>query len=352
MASSLDQVEGVQKDQAGSQAYQSEHMGLIFSEGFSFSGFERDLLFMGDGDGHFADLSAVSGLDDPNDGRSVVLADFDDDGDADLFVHNIARARHRLYRNDSRKGRAGDPGFVKVQVRGTQGAPEAPGAVVRLTLPDGKRVAQVVSLGSGFVSQAAPELIFGLGRAGPGSAPGGSLSVTWPGGQHEQFGAVTAGARVLLVQGQGEPTPYPARPSPIADPAPAGLKVDLGADLSRLTALDLQGREVQLDLASDGETWLNFWATWCAACQQELPDLVTLDGEPGKRVIAVSVDVPEERGAAQAALAKQGAKFQSVFLSPAMIESLVDVDRLALPTTLVLDRQGKLTRIVRGRIER
>jgi len=372
VASSLDEVDGVVADDAGSETYQTEHMGLIFSEGFSFSGFERDLLFIGDGAGSFSNLSAVSGLDDPNDGRAAVVADFDDDGDPDLFVHNIARARHRLYRNDARRERSGDPGFVKVRVQGTTAAAEAPGAVVRLTRPGGEVLAQVVALGSGFVSQSAPELIFGLGVAGSGEmgqgpaglgeggqaagglgeGDGGQLSVTWPGGALEHFGAVTSGARVLLVQGEGTPRVVQPRPSPFADPAPPGLRVDVGADLARVVALDVTGAEHELDLSSDGETYLNFWATWCAACRQELPDLVQLDGEDGARVVTVSVDSPDDRARAVQVLAEQGADFESVFLSPWMLEHLLDVDRLALPTTLVLGPDGELRRVIQGAIER
>jgi len=90
------------------------------------------------------------------------------------------------------------------------------------------------------------------------------------------------------------------------------------------------------------------WATWCAGCRAELPDLARLAGEAGKRVVAVSVDVPEERGQAAAVLSREGGAIEGVYLSPALIESLVDVDRLSLPTTLVLDDQGILRRIVRG----
>jgi thiol-disulfide isomerase/thioredoxin len=347
VASSLDEVEGVVNENAGSESYQTEHMGMIFTEGFSFSGFERDLLFIGDGAGRFANLSTVSGLDDPNDGRAALVADFDDDGDPDLFVHNIARARHKLFRNDSRRGRDDDPGFVKVQVRGTSGAAEAPGAVVRMALPGGEVVAQLVSLGSGFVSQSAPEQVFGLG-----DLAGGELSVTWPGGATEAFGAVVAGDRVLLVEGEGTPRAVEARPLVFADPAPPGLRVDVGADLSSIVALDAAGEELTLDLTSDGETYLNFWATWCAACRQELPELVHLDGSEDARVVAVSVDVPEERAGAADVLAAQDARFRSVFLSPWMVEELVDVDRLALPTTLVLGPDGVVRRIIRGAIER
>jgi thiol-disulfide isomerase/thioredoxin len=348
----MEAVEGVASEQTGSQAYQNEHMGMIFEEGFSFSGFERDKFFLGDGTASFTDLSAISGVDDPNDGRASVVADFDDDGDLDLFVHNIARARHKLYRNDC-VDLSGDAGpFVKLRLKGTRGAPDAVGAVVQLTQADGgshpgRIEAQVLAFGSGFVSQSAPELVFGLA-----DAPGGRIDVIWPGGVKESFGAVEPGARLLLVEGAGRGEPFPRRPSVFEDPAPPGLKVDLGDDLSVLTLLDEQGVELQLDLTSSGgETWLNFWATWCAGCQQELPELAKLAREPGKRLVMVSVDVPEDRSKAAKVLQQTDINSDPLFISRQLIEDVIDVDRLTLPTTLVIDSRGKLVRIINGRID-
>ena len=347
----MDEVEGVASEAAGSQSYQKEHMGMIFQEGFSFSGFERDKLFVGDGSAHFTDLSPVSGVDDANDGRAAVASDFDDDGDLDLFVHNIARARHRLYRNDCIDSSA-SPRFVKVRLTGTSGARDAAGAVVRMTLAEGgsrgvQTEAKVLSFGSGFVSQSAPELVFGLG-----DAPSGSLEVTWPGGTVESFGDAAPGSRLSLVEGAGKSVPFARHPSPFAEPTPPGLKVDVGAELPTLTLLDGEGNEQALSLATPGkETWMNFWATWCAGCRQELPALAELSGESDKRLLMVSVDVPEDRAKALATLADQGIDAESLFISRQLIEEVIDVDRLTLPTTLVFNDQGKLVRIVNGRID-
>lgn len=349
----MKEVAGATEEQAGSEAYQNEHMAAIFQEGLSFSGFERDKFFVNDGTGSFADLSGVSGIDDPNDGRAALTADFDDDGDVDLFVHNIARARHRLYRNDTLTAdEEHDNRFVKVRLSGTIGARDAAGAEVTLRRPDGSVLTQVLSFGSGFVSQSAPELVFGLGAAtgGDGLAvpSAGTLSVRWPGGEDEAFGAVPRGARVKLVEGTGTTEPVSPATFAFPDPSPPGLKLDVGASLGSLALADIDGRVQEVDLTSEGETWLNLWATWCTGCKAEMRDLAEIHARNGVRVVALSVDLPEQHQAAVDDLARREVGFDTWFLSDAVIEQVLDLDRLTLPTTLILDRHGVVREIIKG----
>jgi enediyne biosynthesis protein E4 len=63
---------------------------------------ERDQLFRNDGDGTFTDISRESGIAAVAQyGMGVVAADFDDDGDTDLFVANDT-APNFLWINDGR----------------------------------------------------------------------------------------------------------------------------------------------------------------------------------------------------------------------------------------------------------
>ncbi|MFB3095508.1 MAG: FG-GAP repeat domain-containing protein, partial [Candidatus Acidiferrales bacterium] len=63
----------------------ADQFRLIFEEGFSFSGYERDLLSLNLGGKKFLDISGISGIDSVTDGRGSVFADFDNDGDLDVF---------------------------------------------------------------------------------------------------------------------------------------------------------------------------------------------------------------------------------------------------------------------------
>lgn len=333
--------EEIPGEEAGSTAYQDEHMGLIFEEGMSFSGFERDCVFIGDGTGRFADLSGISGADHPGDGRALVATDFDDDGDADVFLHNIQRERHALFRNDAATG-----GFVKVRVRGTSGARDAAGAVVRLERGDGSTQAQLIALGSGFISSNAPELIFGLG-----DRAGGSLSVTWPGGTTEDFGQAAAGARLLLVEGTGSAEAYPAHTFAFPDPLPPGVRIRPGDSLTELAVQDAAGNVHTLDLTSDGETLLNVWATTCASCVAEIPQLQEEDDAAGTRVIGISVDHARLREAAGDLIARRGGSYANWFVDGEQLAVFADPDRLAIPMTIWLDAEGTVLRILQGPIK-
>src|SRR5690349_25139127 len=71
----------------------------MFGQGFSFSGYERDPLYLNLGGKKFTDISGVSGIDSITDGRAGVFADFDNDGDLDVFSTSIQNESPLLFRN-------------------------------------------------------------------------------------------------------------------------------------------------------------------------------------------------------------------------------------------------------------
>ena len=69
--------------------------------GQSWSGNERHCVFLNTGTPHFADASAVTGLDFPDDGRGLAVCDWDHDGDLDVWLRNRTGPRLRLMLNES-----------------------------------------------------------------------------------------------------------------------------------------------------------------------------------------------------------------------------------------------------------
>lgn len=355
VASSVQEAEtdAFESQAVGNAGYLNRHNTQMFTEGRSFSGNERDKVWIGLGDASFADLSDLSGADSANDGRAVIAADFDDDGDVDLFVHELQRERHALYRNDIH---AAPSSFVKLRLRATTGHYEAIGATVSVESA-GRRTAQVLSRGSGYASCQVPELIFGLG-----SEPAAKTvaEVRWPGGAVERFEGLAPGSRALLIEGSGEPLPIEAKPRPLPDPLPTGLRIAVGDKVPAFLALDGDGEQVTVDLAALGggkPIYLNLWASYCVPCIAELPDLQALDDSGDVALVGISMDSPLEQGKAQKIFAKRGASFPSFYAGAeadagsATVSTLVDLERLPIPTTLVLSPGGVLESIIRGPIE-
>src|SRR5262245_66393159 len=71
----------------------------MLREGRSWSGRERNCFFLNTGGTRFANVSAVSGFDFPDDARAAALSDWDGDGDLDVWVSNRNAPRLRLLRN-------------------------------------------------------------------------------------------------------------------------------------------------------------------------------------------------------------------------------------------------------------
>ena len=91
-------------------------------------------------------------------------------------------------------------------------------------------------------------------------------------------------------------------------------------------------------------TLLNFWGTWCAPCQQEIPDLVKLDREyRGKGVDVVGIALNEDSADS---LRKWCANHQIAYRQVLAVESLQHAygDIHEVPISVLIDAQGNIRR--------
>jgi hypothetical protein len=157
----------------------------------SLSGYERSRVLWNRGPQRFQEVGLRVGVDDELDGRAVAVADLAGRGALDVIVANQGGPL-LIYRSEP----SDDSGWIQVRARGSRSNRDAIGARVELRLDDGTLQTQAVLAGSGFSAQNDLTLHFGLGA---GRAIAG-VSVVWPSGERQDFGALAARQRHVLVE--------------------------------------------------------------------------------------------------------------------------------------------------------
>jgi len=107
------------------------------------------------------------------------------------------------------------------------------------------------------------------------------------------------------------------------------------------------GRNVRLSELRGQVVLINFWASWCSPCRQELPLLSKIYTQyrgAGFALLAVNVD--DNRKDAESMLKRLGLKFPTLFDGNKKVAKLYGVD--TMPATLVIDRDGRVRYVHRG----
>lgn len=109
-----------------------------------------------------------------------------------------------------------------------------------------------------------------------------------------------------------------------------------------ITFQDDSGNDVSLSSFQGKTILLNFWATWCAPCREEMPSLNNLQkshGSPGFEVVALSLD---RKGveAAQKFLNENGAQDLKLYIDKTA-RAGTELGIRGMPTTILIDAAGK-----------
>lgn len=340
-------------EQAGSDEFRNAEFNKIFKEGFSFSGFERNCLYLNLGNRKYADISGISGIDSILDSRGPVYADFDNDGDTDMFVPSIQGKAHELFRNNVGAGNR----WIRVSLVGTTSGTQAAGAIVRVKTSAGV-LTKVASVGAGYLSQHDPRLLFGLGQ----DTRAEWIEVTWPSGATQRVNNVGMLSTLRITEGQAGAEPVEERRASLPDPVSRevvelrALKIRKGEPLPEILVSTLEGKRGPLAKIAParGRMLLNVWATWCTPCAREMPELERLRpalARNGVSVVGLSIDTGEAAEVMKLVrgyVKSKGVTYPIVHGGEAAIPRIWSGEEVAVPLSVLVDEKGRVAEIFTG----
>ena len=343
-------------------------LNRLVSQGKSFSGYERNPLFLNlEGKG-FADVGGLLGVDYDDDARAVASMDWDRDGDLDLWVTNRTAPRVRLLKNNLSSSNT----FVAIRLTGNGSTTNRDAIGARLTLwsasqPDLKQT-RTVRAGDGFLSQSSRWIHFGLGSTDDDL----QLTVAWPGGETESFSGLRSNARYAIVQGEGQlgdPLPSLAQVAveSVAEEAPSesgmgGFRVANRVPFPKLVYTDPEGVSRSTTEHLGKPLLVQFWATWCAPCLHELAEFgkhADAIRSRGVTILALNVDGLKLDGGDVSTADPQEVLERAGYNLPhgvarqenlAKVEVLVEYLSsrrmpLSLPTSFLVDAEGNVAAV-------
>jgi thiol-disulfide isomerase/thioredoxin len=139
---------------------------------------------------------------------------------------------------------------------------------------------------------------------------------------------------------KGTKPPAEASLEPTAD-APVVKLLKDPVDIPSFSVTDLTGRTIQSSELRGKVVLVNFWATWCPPCRAEIPDLIKLQEKYRKELVIIGVsedEIPPEN--VKAFANQQGMNYPIAMTTPELRKIFRGV--AALPTTFVIDRNGRL----------
>ncbi len=326
----------------------------------SFSGHERNCLFINRNGKTFHDLSLLSGLDNLADGRTFVYWDYDHDGWQDIALVNANTPLLNLYRNSlGQVGPNGGPAgnFIALRYVGgnrfTIPDPESScrdgyGAKVEVDLGH-MRLKREYRCGEGFCAQNSDTMIVGIGQ----STLALSVTVRWPSGKTSVLQNVPRGRLLTAFENGSESADGSG--FDVTDYVFAHHK-SLVPTVASITTqgvrkrVELPGAAKRNDSrAPAGLRVYTTMATWCKSCQEHLPQLVSLRSAFPReqlQVYGVPIDPQDKPSQLKEYMTtfqpayrllldltnQQRSRFQGLLLEELGFE--------ALPSTIVTDEEG------------
>jgi thiol-disulfide isomerase/thioredoxin len=107
------------------------------------------------------------------------------------------------------------------------------------------------------------------------------------------------------------------------------------------------GRTISLEQLRGRVVYLDFWASWCGPCRRSFPWMNEIQQRyAGKGVTIVAINVDAKREDAERFLRQYPASFTVAYDAAGVTPRAYDVK--AMPSSYLIDRNGKIARIEQG----
>lgn len=127
----------------------------------------------------------------------------------------------------------------------------------------------------------------------------------------------------------------------------SAMAATLDQPAPNFTLKSLSGQNIKLSEQTGNVVMLNFWASWCGPCRKEMPLLNALHKKyKSLGFVILGVNVEQELKLAKSFLADTPVDFPILFDASNTVSKAYDV--IAMPTTVMIDRNGKVRYIHKG----
>ncbi len=126
-----------------------------------------------------------------------------------------------------------------------------------------------------------------------------------------------------------------------------GFSDEVNKPAPDFTLKSMTGENVKLSELRGNVVMLNFWASWCGPCRQEMPLLNDFYNKYKKLgFVLLGVNVEEDSSKAANYLREVPVDFPILYDNTNSVSKMYDVD--AMPSTVLIDRNGNVRFLHRG----
>ncbi len=129
--------------------------------------------------------------------------------------------------------------------------------------------------------------------------------------------------------------------------ATAAWSAELNKPAPDFTLKSMSGENVKLSELRGNVVMINFWASWCGPCRQEMPLLDEFYKKYSKLgFVLLGVNVEEDSSKAANYLKEVPVSFPILYDNTNAVSKMYDID--AMPSTVLVDRNGNMRFLHRG----